>query len=118
METYSYKLQNECDLNNYTDNSSIDLYIHLVKSMLEFLDKLNEFSRQISKPILANLDNPLNEQLIKEFYELNKVCDEMEDGVVKAKLFNRILTIILEELKFDIETTNGGYCNLSSCMIF
>lgn len=49
---------------------------------------------------------------------MNKVCDQMEDKIVKEKLVKSTIVVILEGLVLEIENTNNASCDPSSCIMF
>jgi hypothetical protein len=106
--------------------------------MMDFLDKLTEFSIKISKykiKIYINYQfkgNPVDEKLVNEFKSINSICDSLEDKIVKAKLaggkiFNfknnynnnyNYIEELEEEPILKIENNSSNACCNANCNIY
>lgn len=76
------------------------LYINIVSLMLQFLQEFQQFAKQIQKPIDQNL--------LDKFYDINQICDELEDFSVKNMLLRKAIDIT--DLTIDHKTKERSIC--------
>lgn len=87
------------------------LYINIVSLMLQFLQEFQLFAKQIQKPI--------DQSLLDKFYDVNQICDELEDYSVKHMLLKQAIDIT--DLTIDNNTKQRTICcgtGDKNCSIF
>ena len=98
--------------NNTFDNIN-ETYISLLKDMKIFFNEIVIFCRDVA-------DHPISESLIRQFEEVSKECDLIENNKIKSQINSNDSTKNVDNIEgrnLEVDNPVGNPCCSQACII-